>query len=317
MKKLFSLVAVLLFASVCFGQNNNPKVYSVSADYNANVITVNGKGFEPGVTAPVVKFNDTILSPTSISDTQIVSPLPGSLTTDSYMLQIVNSLSNEYDFSVAYGATGPAGPTGATGATGPQGAAGFNGAPGATGATGPQGATGATGPQGSTGATGVQGPSGPTGTQGPTGAQGPQGSPAPTFTNYWSSKVTASSGSLFQGEDVQGGISDFYQGLAFTFTNSAQSDMCSVTANLSFTVNGVAASENVEILSGQPMAGHFDSEGALGVDTWSNQAPAHRNLGSGQTSYVVEIFNQSDVVTDVQITIIRAMPCQLTPSGSY
>lgn len=141
-------VFALLFASTVFAQvNANPVVYNTTIDYTANTITVIGKGFEPG-TAPLVKFNNVTLSPTTVSDTEIISALPSGLSNQSYLLKIVNSLSNEFDFSVAYGAIGPQGPVGATGATG---------------ATGPQGATGATGAQGATGATGATGPQGPSG----------------------------------------------------------------------------------------------------------------------------------------------------------
>ena len=141
-------VFALLFASTVFAQvNANPVVYNTTIDYTANTITVIGKGFEPG-TAPLVKFNNVTLSPTTVSDTEIISALPSGLSNQSYLLKIVNSLSNEFDFSVAYGAIGPQGPVGATGATG---------------ATGSQGATGATGAQGATGATGATGPQGPSG----------------------------------------------------------------------------------------------------------------------------------------------------------
>ena len=83
-----------------------------------------------------------VLSPSSTSDTEIDSTLPSGLSNESYLLKIINSDSNTYDFAVTYGAVGPQGPTGATGATG---------------ATGPMGSTGATGPTGDTGATGPAG----------------------------------------------------------------------------------------------------------------------------------------------------------------
>ena len=145
-----ALSLILAFAAGVKAQATQPTVYNTTIDYTANVITVSGKGFEPGSAAPTVKFNNVVLTPSSVSDTQIVAALPSGLTNGAdYLLKVINSLSNTYDFAVAFGAVGPQGPTGLQG---------------------PQGATGAAGATGATGATGSQGPSGPTGPQGPSGA---------------------------------------------------------------------------------------------------------------------------------------------------
>src|SRR5208282_217972 len=149
MKKTFALaVLTLVFAGVSFGQATQPTVYNTTINYNTNVITVVGKGFEPGSSAPEMKFNNVVLTLSSFSDTQVVAALPSGLTNDVYLLKIINSVSNTYDFAVAYGAIGPPGPSGSQG---PQGT---------------QGPTGAQGPAGTQGATGSQGPSGPTGPAG-------------------------------------------------------------------------------------------------------------------------------------------------------
>ena len=72
-KKLFAVATLALAVSgIAFGQDNNPKVYNASINYNTNTITVNGKGFEPGSTPPSVKFNDVVLSPSSVSDSLIL-----------------------------------------------------------------------------------------------------------------------------------------------------------------------------------------------------------------------------------------------------
>lgn len=89
-----------------------------------------------------MKFNDVVLTPTTVSDSQIVSSLPSGLTNQSYLLKIVNSLGNEFDFAITYGAVGPQGPAGAQG---PQGNVGPQGPQGNA---GPQGATGSQGPAG-------------------------------------------------------------------------------------------------------------------------------------------------------------------------
>jgi hypothetical protein len=148
MKLRFIAVAVLaLFGSQAFGQATNPTVYETIINYNTNVITITGKGFKPASANPEVKFNNADLSPSSISDTQIVSGLPAGLVAGSYLLKIIDAApsSTPYDFAVSFGAVGPQGPIGATGAQGPAGANGSNGA------TGAQGPTGPTGPQGPSG----------------------------------------------------------------------------------------------------------------------------------------------------------------------
>lgn len=311
MKRIASIVLcamlVLVAARSSFGAAA-PSIVSASSDAGLTQLTINGSGFSPNGTTPIVSLGAVTLTIVSFSDTQIVASLPTNESSGSYSLAVTETASGSKTttFGVTIGAVGPAGPTGPIGPQGPQGPAGFNGAPGAA------GAQGAAGPQGPVG---PQGPSGPTGPQGPVGPQGPAGPSAPTFTNYWSQFVSADSGTLAQGQDVQGGISDFYQTLTFALSNRSQSDMCSVTGNLSFTVNGTASSEIVELLNGQPLIGNFDSEGALGVDNWTNRT---RRTGNGASAfYLVEMFNPNDVITNVHLTLIRAIPCQVTPSGSY
>jgi hypothetical protein len=117
-----------------------------SAVVNSSVtqITVSGSGFQSGTAAPNVRFDGTVLTVTSFSDTQFVASLPSGLGPGSYLLEVAtsNSFNSTNDFEVTIGAQGP---------------------------TGPQGPIGPAGPQGPIGATGPQGPAGPTGPQGPSG----------------------------------------------------------------------------------------------------------------------------------------------------
>jgi Collagen triple helix repeat (20 copies)/PEGA domain len=179
MKKLFSLAAVLLFASVSFGQSIVVNSFPAGAEITLNGIDT-GKVTPSSIGVAHNSTNTILLTPPGTgwqSATETVVVDGSNVSIDVTLLPVLT--------------TGPQGATGPAGPQGPQGTAGFNGAPGATGATGPQGATGATGPQGvagpqgSTGATGSQGATGATGPQGSTGATGaagPQGPSGPTGT---------------------------------------------------------------------------------------------------------------------------------------
>ena len=81
-------------------------------------------------------------------------------------------MSVPYALFSANGTTGPQGPAGLNGPMGAQGVAGTNGLGGATGATGAQGIQGATG---TVGANGTPGPQGPVGANGPIGLTGATG----------------------------------------------------------------------------------------------------------------------------------------------
>jgi hypothetical protein len=128
---------------------SNILINSVVVNSSVTQITVSGSGFQSGTAAPNVRFDGTVLTVTSFSDTQFVASLPSGLGSGSYLLEVAtsNSFNSTNDFEVTIGTQGAAGPTG---------------------------------PQGPTGPTGPQGPSGPIGATGPQGPAGPQGPPAPT-----------------------------------------------------------------------------------------------------------------------------------------
>ena len=65
--KSLLLAAVLWISTSAFGQATQPTVYNTTINYTSNVITIVGKGFEPGSSAPEVKFNNVVLSPSSTS----------------------------------------------------------------------------------------------------------------------------------------------------------------------------------------------------------------------------------------------------------
>jgi hypothetical protein len=134
-----------------------PVVNNGTINYQKNQVTLNGSGFEPAKTAPVVRLNGAALVLDSFTNAEIVATLPAKTPAGTYTLTVVNSEGGSTVFDLTYGATGPQGPMG------PQGAA------GAKGPAGPQGAPGAQGLSGAQGPAGVQGPTGPTGPEGPPG----------------------------------------------------------------------------------------------------------------------------------------------------
>jgi Collagen triple helix repeat (20 copies)/IPT/TIG domain len=150
--RLFPLFPAFVLLTSLFAAASTPVVDKTSIDYTQKIISITGSGFSPKGIAPTVLFNNSPLTVTSFSDTQISGQVPTGTSAGSYRLRITNSQGNVYEFDVTYGAVGPQGPIG------------------------PQGATGPAGPQG------LQGPTGPTGAAGPTGPQGPQGPAGPTPT---------------------------------------------------------------------------------------------------------------------------------------
>ena len=268
MKKFLALaVLVLAASSIAFGQATQPTIYNTSINYNTNVITIAGKGFEPGSSAPEVKFNNVILTLSSFTDTQVVAPLPSGLTNEVYLLKVINSLSNTYDFSVAYGATGPQGATGPAGPTGPQGAAGFNGAPGAT---GPQGPTGAAG------ATGSQGPSGPTGAAGQSAIPSPDESATLCVITGGPDIATTFNGTSTGEYAVVGQI--------LANIPAAYRNISDVIVEVTGTLNGIP----------------FDEEVSLAAT--SGQFPV--NAGN-EVNVIFKIINAGDTLTNTTVTVLR------------
>jgi hypothetical protein len=134
--RYFVILAVLLLTSLlAFAAapvmpvvNNDIINYSVSP----NTIAVNGSGFKPSTTAPIVLFNNVTLTLVSSSNTDIVANLPTGTQAGSYRLRITNSQGNAYEFDVTYGAVGPQGPIGPQGPMGPTGPTGPSRPPGAS-----------------------------------------------------------------------------------------------------------------------------------------------------------------------------------------
>lgn len=70
---------------------SKPQIDSVVVDSAVTQITVSGSGFKPSTTAPQVRFDGTVLTVTSSSDTSFVASLPSGLTSGSYELEVENS----------------------------------------------------------------------------------------------------------------------------------------------------------------------------------------------------------------------------------
>jgi len=154
----FAVLVLVVGAHSLFGATAiGPVVNNGTINYAKNQVTLNGSGFEPAKTAPVVRLNGAALTLDSVTNAEIVATLPAKTPAGTYTLTVVNSEGGPAVFDLTYGATGPQGPVG------PQGAA------GAKGPAGPQGAPGAQGLSGAQGVAGVAGPTGPTGPQGPPG----------------------------------------------------------------------------------------------------------------------------------------------------
>src|ERR1700722_2860526 len=173
MKRSLVVFAVLLLSTLsALAAVQLVLINNISIKYGNNQITINGSGFDPSGTAPIVSFNGTNLVLVSYTNGVVVAKLPASVAAGTYQLSVTNSQSLFWIFDVTYGAVGPQGPPGMTGPPGPQGP------------VGPSGPAGAAGAQGPAGPTGPQGPQGPQGTAGANGAQGPQGPPGSGLREY-------------------------------------------------------------------------------------------------------------------------------------
>lgn len=194
MKKVITLITVLLFAKFGFSQVPQKMSYQAVIRNSSNVLVANTsvgmrisvlKGSVSGTAVYVEKQSKT----TNANGLVSLEIGTGTVVTGSFdtihwesgpffiksevdptggvnytITNTTELMSVPYALYAANGAPGPQGPQGATGATG---------------ATGAQGLKGATGPQGPQGATGLTGPTGPQGPQGPQGATGPQGPAGP------------------------------------------------------------------------------------------------------------------------------------------
>lgn len=82
---------------------SNPIVDSVVVASDLSSITVAGSGFKPSSTAPSVRFDGTVLTVGTSSDTAFTATLPGGLVSGSYLLEVENSdtFSLVKNFSVA------------------------------------------------------------------------------------------------------------------------------------------------------------------------------------------------------------------------
>ena len=119
-----------------------PVVNNGTINYAKNQVTLNGSGFEPATTAPVVRLNGAALVLDSFSNAEVVATLPAKTAAGTYTLTAVNSQGGSTVFDLTYGAEGPQGPMGPQGVIGPNGQAGVQGPTGPTGPTGPQGPKG-------------------------------------------------------------------------------------------------------------------------------------------------------------------------------
>ncbi len=199
MKKIYSLVASLLLATIAFAQapqkmsyqavirtSSNALVTSSPVGMKVSILQGSAAGSPVFVETHTPTTNANGLASFEIGGGAAVtgtmagidwSAGPYFIKTEtdptggtSYTITGTSQLmSVPYALFSANGTPGPAGPQGIQGLTGPAGTNGTNGAIGAT------GLTGATGPQGPIGLTGLTGAAGTNGTNGATGATGPQG----------------------------------------------------------------------------------------------------------------------------------------------
>lgn len=81
----------------------SPTIDSVVVNSAVTQITITGSGFEPASSAPSVRFNGSVLSLVSYSNTSIVATLPGGLASGTYLLEVQNAnlFTSPTRFSVA------------------------------------------------------------------------------------------------------------------------------------------------------------------------------------------------------------------------
>ena len=166
------------------------EIRSVTVDYDASQIFINGVNFDNGGELEVSLSDLGQISSVDVTPTLIVAGFPiDGLPAGNYLLMITSGGGAvRYDeIAITVGAVGPqgpqgdigpvgpAGPKGDTGPIGPQGEQGIQGIAGLPGADGAPGPQGEQGPQGIPGPQGDQGPPGPQGEQGIQGIPGPQG----------------------------------------------------------------------------------------------------------------------------------------------
>src|SRR5580700_2904046 len=100
-----------------------PAVNNGTVNYATDRVTLNGSGFEPAKTAPVVRLNGAALTVVAFSNAEIVATLPAKTAAGTYTVTVVNSEGGSTVFDLTYGATGPQGPMGPQGAAGAKGPA--------------------------------------------------------------------------------------------------------------------------------------------------------------------------------------------------
>jgi hypothetical protein len=168
----FAVLVLAVSAPCLFGTVVSvPVVNNGTINYQKSQVTLNGSGFEPAKTAPVVRLNGAALKIDSFSNAEIAATLPANTPAGTYTLTVVNSEGGSTVFDLTYGATGPQGPVGAQGVAGAKGPGGPQGTPGAQGPAGVQGPTGPTGPEGPPGVLSYSG-NGVIGTMLPNGSWG-------------------------------------------------------------------------------------------------------------------------------------------------
>lgn len=113
-KTLILLLGLLLTTSSLFAANP-PTIISASTDTAVTQLTINGSGFSPSGTVPVVVLGNVTLSLVSFSDTQIVAAIPANEPAGSYSMAVTETSggSKTTTFGVAIGAAPPVFPANA------------------------------------------------------------------------------------------------------------------------------------------------------------------------------------------------------------
>ncbi|MEN3325159.1 hypothetical protein VP395_15590 [Mariniflexile soesokkakense] len=211
MKKLYTLIATVLFTAISFAQTPSKVSYqAIVRDVNNNLITNQNIGTQisilQGSSSGTAIYVETQNASTNINGLVTLeigtgTPVSGDFPTidwgtDTYFLKIETDPTGGSNYTITGTSQMLSVPyalyakTSGSSTPGPQGPAGLNGADGLDGATGPmgpQGPAGLNGADGLDGATGPMGPQGPAGLNGAdgldgaTGPMGPQG-PAGTYT---------------------------------------------------------------------------------------------------------------------------------------
>src|SRR5580698_1028594 len=88
----FAVLVLAVSAPCLFGTVVSvPVVNNGTINYQKSQVTLNGSGFEPAKTAPVVRLNGAALKIDSFSNAEIAATLPANTPAGTYTLTVVNS----------------------------------------------------------------------------------------------------------------------------------------------------------------------------------------------------------------------------------